>query len=427
MEGVYNNAAAPAVREAHSVNWFEWVPTAGIALPGVYSGTDFNNRGDTRAPTDDFLYLQGGAWAQFGSLGLTATADLLRYDVSSGAPNTPSIGLSLTRFHVVAAYSFLNNQLCVGAGVRAVYVNINERDGPNGAVIEMLGAAPQVGVIVKPNDVPWRVGATARAAVEAGLFDVDGAIDEPTPGGGTARRAGSFFLPDRIRQPWELEAGVAYQLGPRPLNPAWIDPREHEDQLERKIEQARAARRNLQEGEIAALPVRTPEDRIARELRISRIRAEEEEAREAEDAALRDQRLRLKEERKARYSNWPREHVLLLASLLLTGPSVGSTVALEGFIDQRRDFVGKRVAFAPRFAVESEAVPNLLKFRAGVYLEPSRFSTGRSRQHLTFGADVRLFAWNVFGLLSDHVWRLSTFVDIAPRYQNFGFAIGAWH
>jgi hypothetical protein len=439
VEGVYNNAAAPAVREAVSLSWFEWEPSAGIALPGVYGGTDFNNRGEkgidrnlrlgrrrTVETTDNFLYLEAGVWAQLGNLGLSATADFLRYDVSAPQQETPSLALSLTRVHLVGAYSFLGNQLCIGAGVRAVYVNISEVNNPNGAVIAMLGVAPQVGVIVKPDDVQWRIGATARAPVEAGPLSVGRVVEEQTSTGEVVRSAGSFVLPDRITQPWELEAGVAYQLGPRPLNPAWIDPHVHEKQLEERILKARAERQALHDAEIASLPIATAEDRAARELRISRIRAEEEEARDAEDIELRDGRQRLHEERKARYLNWPRERILLLGSVLLTGPSQNA-VALEGFINRERELVGQNVSLSPRFAVESEPVPNFLRFRTGIYLEPSRFEDGTKRQHFTFGADVKLFPWDVLGLIPNQTWRLSAFLDVAPRYQNFGFAVGAWH
>lgn len=439
VEGVYANAAAPAVREAVSLDWFEWEPSVGIALPGVYGGTDFNNRGEkgigrnltlgrkrTVETTDNFLYLQGGVWAQLGALGLSATADLLRYDVSAPQQETPSLALSLTRFHFVGAYSFLGNQLCIGAGVRAVYVNIDEVNNQNGAVIAMLGAAPQVGVIVKPDDVQWRIGATARAAVEAGLLSVGRVVEQQQPNGEVIRSAGSFVLPNRVTEPWELEAGVAYQLGPRPLNPAWIDPHAHERELAARIARARAERQAIHDAEIASLPTATPEDRTARELRIARIQAEEEEARDAEEIELRDARARLHDERKARYLNWPRERILLLGSMLLTGPSQDA-VALEGFINRERELVGRSVSVSPRFAVESEPVPNWLRFRAGVYIEPSRFVDGTKRQHFTFGSDVKLFPWDVLGLIPNQTWRLSAFLDVAPRYQNFGFAIGAWH
>lgn len=439
VEGVYNNAAAPAVRESHSLSWFEWEPSAGIALPGAYGGTDFNNRGEkglrrergrTVETTDNFLYLQAGIWMQFGNLGINATADVLRYDVASPQPDTPSVALSLTRINLVGAYSFLGNQLCVGLGARAAYVSLDEVNKDNGALIAMLGAAPVLGVIVKPDELPWRIGATARAAVEAGVLDVGSVVQERrTVNGQTEniRSASAFVLPDRVTQPWELEAGVAYQLGPRPLNPAWIDPHEHEDQLEKQIAKARQERAAMQRAEIAAMPASTSQDIVAREVRLARISAEEDDLRQEEEVSLRDAKERLQEERRARFLNWPRERVLILASVLMTGPS-DQAVALEGFINQEREIVGRRVSVAPRFAVETEVVPNWIKFRAGVYVEPSRFVDGTARQHFTFGSDLKLFHWDVLGILAQsQIWRLSAFVDIAPRYQNFGLSIGIWH
>src|SRR5690606_967333 len=117
----------------------------------------------------------------------------------------------------------------------------------------------------------------------------------------------SFVLPDRITQPWELEAGVAYQLGPRPLNPKWIDPRKHEAELESRIASARRARAAMHRAEIASMPAFDPEDVVAREVRIARIAEEEDGIREEEETNLRDARARLQEERRARFLNWPRE------------------------------------------------------------------------------------------------------------------------
>ena len=427
------------MRESFSLKWFEWEPSIGVALPGVYGGTDFNNRGErgiernirlgrrrTVETTDQFLYLQAGLWAQFGALGLSATGDLLRYDVAAPQEQTPSLALSLVRMHYVAAYSFFNNQLCVGAGVRSVYVSIDEVSADRGGVFGMLGFAPQAGVIVKPDAMQWRFGATARAAVEAGPFSAGDVFDRPTPDGDVVRSAGSFVLPNQIRQPWELEAGVAYQIGPRPLNPSWIDPHVHERNLRDVIERRRRERAAAVERELAAMPTATEFDRAEKELRTFRARAEEKELRMVEDLELREAGERLYEARKARYVNWPRERLLLLASALVTGPSADA-VALEGFINRERELVGRRASVSPRFAVETEAVPDLLKFRAGVYFEPSRFSDGSVRQHFTFGGDLKMLPWDVFGLIREQTWRLSAFLDVAPRYQNFGVGIGAWH
>lgn len=446
LEGVYNNAAAPAVREPHSFDHFEWEPSGGIAFPGAYGGTDFNNRGErgiekqvernrqlglarssTVETTDRFLYLNAGLWGQIGNLGMTVTADMLRYDVAGQSDAQPGLAVGITRFHVVGAYGFLKNQLCVGAGVRMAYVDINQSDDANAGVISMFGVGPQVGLIVKPEDKPWRVGLTARAPVSGSSFSLAGLIREEKTDGTTVRRAGAaFVVPERIVQPWEIEAGVAYQLGPRPLNPSWVDPIDHKLERERVVRESRASRIESQKAEIAAMPDTTPLDRGERARRLSEMAREEAAARSAEDAALEEADKRLHEERRARYLNWPREHVLLLASVLMTGAST-EAVALEGFIDQRRELVGSKVTVAPRFAVETETVPNLLKTRAGAYLEPSRFSDGTSRLHYTLGFDVRLFKWGVFGLFPDHEWRVTAFLDMAARYQNFGFGLGTWH
>jgi hypothetical protein len=215
--------------------------------------------------------------------------------------------------------------------------------------------------------------------------------------------------------------GVAYQLGPRPLNPTWIDPHEHEAEVELRVARQKKEEEELRKGQLANLP----EDPIERDLRIRRIKDEEEEARIRHQNELDDAHRQLFETRRARYLNWPRERIMLLASLLMTGPSL-EAVALEGFIDQRRELVGRRISFSPRFAIEAEPVPNLLKFRSGVYLEPSRFTDGSTRHHITVGADVKLFPWDVFGLLNQQQWRLSAFLDVAPRYQSFGVGVGVW-
>jgi hypothetical protein len=72
-------------------------------------------------------------------------------------------------------------------------------------------------------------------------------------------------------------------------------------------------------------------------------------------------------------------------------------------------------------------VPDRLQTRIGTYIEPSRFARHLARQHFTFGLDLKLFPFSPFGLFGDQIWRLGGFIDLAPRYQNFGVSIGAWH
>jgi hypothetical protein len=434
------------VREPYSFDYFEWDVSAGIAFPGAYGDTDFSNRGErgiekqiernrqlglqrrsTVETTDRFLYLNGGLWGQIGNLGVTVTGDSLNYDVANPNETSPSLDVNITRIHLVAAYAFLNNQLCVGAGVRMAYVGISERDNPDASVISMLGFAPQVGLILKPEDQPFRVGLTARAGVSASPFrGITTLIHEEQTDGTTVERAGSFILPRRVVQPWEVEAGVAYQLGPRPLNPRWIDPKGHQAELLADIAERRKARAKFRSAEIASMPIATPLDRAARLRKIAEAEAEETALRAEENTEIKNRDALLEEERRARYANWPREHVLLLASVLMTGPSTDA-VALEGFIEQRRELVGARATLAPKVGIEAETVPNLLKTRAGIYVEPSRFADGTARQHYTAGVDLRVFAWDVLGLFPGAEWRVSAFLDVAERYQNFGFGVGTWH
>jgi hypothetical protein len=424
VEGVYNNAAAPAVREPFSLRWFDYDVSGAVSFPGAYRKTDFNNRGENGDPrlierTDDFNYYNLGTELQFGQLGVTVMGDFIRYAVASPT-GASSVTLTLGRVHADAGWGFLGNQLVIGAGARIAYVNLNQEQG---AVISMAGLAPEVGAVIKPNDVPWRLGATARAPVAASDLTLLGTSLDPST---QVRKAGDFVVPDRITQPWEVEVGAAYQLGPNPLNPPWLNPHDQEDELEERIAADRAARAEERRAELASMPDATEEDRRARAERVERFAAEERMRSAIEDAERKDASRRLYYERRARFVNWPRERILLLTSLLMVGPSE-QAVALEGFIDQRRELVGRRVSLAPRFAVESEPVPNLFRLRAGVYIEPSRFDDGTSREHFTFGGDVRIFSWDLFGLVPYTTLRVSGFVDLAPRYENFGFGLGIWH
>ena len=85
------------------------------------------------------------------------------------------------------------------------------------------------------------------------------------------------------------------------------------------------------------------------------------------------------------------------------------------------------MSLSPRVGIESEPIPNWVVARVGSYLEPSRFDEGTARQHFTFGGDLKLGAFSPWGIFGDEVWRLKLAVDLAPRYQNIGIGLGAWH
>ncbi len=154
--------------------------------------------------------------------------------------------------------------------------------------------------------------------------------------------------------------------------------------------------------------------------------AEESRQQAIEDAELGAEIKRLYDQRKARYDNWPREKILLLASVLMTGASTDA-VSLQGFLDQRVETVGKAITVTPRLGMEGEPLRDRLTLRVGTYVEPSRYEEGTPRQHFTFGGDVRLFPIDFWGLVPRANWKLGFVIDLAPRYENYGIGIGNWH
>ena len=123
----------------------------------------------------------------------------------------------------------------------------------------------------------------------------------------------------------------------------------------------------------------------------------------------------------------PQRYLLLSAALLISGPAK-EAVGVDSFLAQEVNRSGEKVVYSPRLGAESEVWPGLVKLRAGTYLEPSRFRTSSARVHGTFGFDVRLLRWNVFGLWpDDYLWRISASADAAERYLIWGLSIGGWY
>jgi hypothetical protein len=413
-EGAAVNSAAPAVRDPYSTTWFDYDLSVGISFPGAFSNTDFDNHGDNatlpgnHASAGQFLDLNLGALLQFGELGFGATGDLQQFSLTSQSASS-SLTMQIGRWKALGAYGLLDGQLIVGGGARIVTMQILQQDG--GTLLTMTGLSPETGALVMPTGQPWRIGATFRAPVSGG---VSGGVLE------SGRRAGGLVGPTNLVAPWETEFGIAYQLGPRPLNPGWENPRDQEAELRGEIERDRDKRALEYALEMALTP---PLERAAK-----RVVQQGQEAavRAIEDEHLREASEQLRAVRKARYANWPREKILLLASALVTGPSA-TAISVEGFLDQRLERVGQQPTVTPRLGIEGEPLRDRMMLRAGTYVEPSRYAGGSARQHFTFGADVRLFPLDFWGLLSEAVWKVGLFVDLAPRYQNAGIGLGNWH
>lgn len=427
IAGFVANAASPAVRAAHSASWLELDLDASFSVPvPLFDNNDFDDSGDIDADYSAFVYLTAGAQLQAGDFGAGVSGDLQRYHLTtSGGEDTFVI---VGRYHGLLGWQLLGDQLVVGAGVRALSLGISATD----VELAMGGVGPQVGILVRPDWMPFRIGATYRHLVSGDASAGQGATTDAQG----VERAGHLVLPERVELPWELEAGLAVQVGPRPLNPSWVNPHDHETEL-REQHAARARQRERRRRELLA-SVGAPATRAA----LSTALLQEEVDIAAREAAELERDLRrLEAERRARAANWPREHLLVTAELLVTG-AVERGMHLERFLAQGQPSAGARctavasgaeVNFSPRLGVEMEPVPLWVHTRFGGYYEPNRFRyegdgcTERvGRQHFTFGADVRLFSTTWFDLVSEVTYKLQGYGDLAPRYQAFGLGLGVW-
>jgi hypothetical protein len=127
------------------------------------------------------------------------------------------------------------------------------------------------------------------------------------------------------------------------------------------------------------------------------------------------------------FANLDRSYVLLSASLSLAGP-VAEGVGVEALFRQSVNRSGGKVVLSPHLGAESEPWPDVLKLRAGAYLQPARIDSASPRVHATLGADLRLFRWNVFGLWpDDFTWAVGGNLDASVRYFTWGVTVTGWY
>jgi hypothetical protein len=200
-------------------------------------------------------------------------------------------------------------------------------------------------------------------------FRVGVAIEQPI----NAEVAGDDgAAPTMVHVPWTAAVGFAYQFGRRKLNPKFVTASDR-------------ARKNA----------------AGREPTKEEIKAAKKEL---FDEYQRDQ-------------TW---YLLLSTELALIQGS--GDVALDGTTPLNRTLV------SPRVGIETEVVPRWLRVRTGSYLELAHTAEGHSRLHATGGVDIKLFKWNMFGLIGPFdYWQLSLAADGARSYLNTSFSIGFWH
>ncbi|HKP64792.1 MAG TPA: hypothetical protein VJV78_48990 [Polyangiales bacterium] len=406
---------AYATRTLWDVNWFGFDITAGYS-PGSFQASDFDNDGEIDVAYQGYYALTGGGLLNFGEFGAGGLVRAQNYRVGA------RLDMSLILANFGAAYSFLHGQLVIAGAARSAFLTLDEFVDDRGLAF-FSGIGPEIGVLIGLAETQYRIGFAVRSEVKAG----------ETHSTGTAQE---ISLPGALVLPAELQAGIAYQFGPRPLNRRWVNPKDTAKQLRDKLEARRHARivaqvarersdarlrHSLDTGppiEVADFEWEQPADPEFWRVEMERYPAEEKQLELDIEQAERDHWREL--------NALSRRYLLLSLDVLVTAP-IDNGIGLYSFLDQKDEASGRSVTVGLRFGAEGEPVPHRLKLRMGSYLEPSRFASGSSRIHGTLGADVKLFAWDMLGLIEPTEWRIGAAVDVAARYLNWGVSFGVWH
>jgi hypothetical protein len=434
VEGSAMNPAANAARLPYSYHHFDYDVGLGVTFPSAIRNTDFFNSGHRtelpKSKTFGFLFFNLALQLQFGTWGFGLSTDFQQYSLVRGVDPSQNaqrdrLAAQIAIGHLQLAHSFADGQLLLGLGLRTTGLSVN-KEGPTSVASQQqlfstVGVGFETGVIWQPTDWPIRAGAayrggfTTRAAPGSTLVLYP---DDPV---------NRLYLPKRVTLPWDVNVGFAAQMGPRPLNPRWIDSSLVLAPMRRYLEwRARERERRLRLGEAPASPSETE---LERRRRLHKLQVElrgEEELDARERARVEKD---LVERLRRRYHALQRFYVLVTTSLMISG-TVDNAVGIESMLDRTVQRSGQRLSISPHLGIETEIVPRWLRIRGGTYVEPSRFDSNQkgARLHATFGFDTKLFAWDVFGAWPpDAEWRLGASIDASRSYLSGGIAVGLWH
>jgi hypothetical protein len=407
--GIDNATITPAAYGARTLwdtRWFEFDVTVDYS-PGALRRIDFLNTGKSTVQNSDFLFVTLGASVTLGELGLGGIVRTQNYRIG----NYASVALILANYG--ACYSFLDGQLLVGVALRTATFTLSSLMG--GDVLgEFTQSGPEAGAILAFADAPYRIGVAARTPLEAK----------------NTRRVASelpFSAPTAVELPAEVQLGVAYQFGDRPLNLRWINPYDRARALRNAVLTRRLQRQNAQAAlERGAQPTAAQGPWWLAEPKEPAFWRAEGERIVDEEREVQQTIQRAEAEQAAAIRSLSRRYLLVSADLVFIG-TIPHGIALESFLSQIRQDSGRHPSLTFRVGLEGEPIPSRFRLRVGSYLEPSRFDDVAPRLHGTLGGDVKLFAFDMFGLVSPFELRLTTTLDIAPRYRNFGVSVGIWH
>ncbi len=420
VDGDLQNPATPAVRPFYSYTNFDYWLGFGLTFPATLEGTDFFNSGSTinlgNSPTS-FVWFSPAANLQWGEFGMGATIEAQHYDIG-GANREASIGVTISTTHLQFARGISHNQLVLGVGARLVSLSVVQKGDKRGRLFESSDSGLEVGTVYKPERLPIRLGVAFRTGIRTEATYREGLL--PNEEGDvivTGQSGADLYVPESVALPWDVNFGFALQLG-RPLNVPWRTTTEMIEREElvyriRRIDRARAREEALRHA-------RSDDERRQLERHF-------DEDQQADDRLLAEQLTAARLRKEGELTRLNRFYVLVAASMLVSGP-VSDGVGVESLLSQRVHRSGERTVSSPRLGIEAGVIPEWLKLRAGTYVEPTRFDTSTARVHGTFGLDVRLIPWDVFGLWpADYIWRLGLGADVATEYNTWGITIGGWY
>jgi len=430
VEGNTQNPAAPAVRVPWSNSHIDYDGGIGVTFPSSLKNSDFFNSGRRtdlpKGTTGGFVFLNLAGNLQYGKWGLGITADLQTYALNRNTANTGKVAdqlqATISVTHLQLARAFLDAQLIVGIGDRVATLAVDNKNSLSTTqqnLFSTVGNGYEAGFVLKPNYRQFRIGGALRTGVTTRPTNSAPSVlyaDDPT---------NRLYLPERVTVPWDLDLGLAIQLGPRPLNPRWVDPSVELERVKRFLHWRMLERERRRMFELSR--TRTAHGDVD-----AAARALDDEL--ATEAALDEMTLsraerNLAAEIRRRLRELQRFHVLLLGSLVLTGRTP-EAVGVESFLERTTWRSGASLSYSPRFAVETELAPNWLRLRAGSYYEPTRFPSNQDggRVHGTVGFDAKVFPFDVFGLFPEGTsWRVGGSLDAARHYFGWSVAIGVWH
>lgn len=427
IDGVAQNPGAIALRTPWSTDHFDFDLGVGITFSSALARSDVFNSGrrTLAAPTGEeaLTFLNLAATFRIGRWGFGFSSDLQSYSLDrSKHGSTTGNEQLLARFaitHSTIGYGFADNQWLVGFGVRGSALDVvNTVTEEERSLFSAAGVGVEAGLLYRPTDAPFRIGVCARSPVTATASPSSKSIVYE----GDSEK--ELYLPNTVALPWELNVGVALQLGKRPLNPRLLDATEEFMPLER-YSAWRERERNRARREARAEAERRGRDPNAAEAALA---AELDTQAALDGIWLERERKELQRRLRERAAGMPRSHFLLSLSLDVLGP-VESAVGVESFLERTVQRSGRRASFSPRAGLETEAVRGWTRLRVGSYIEPSRFDDSNgARTHFTVGLDQRLFRWEVFGLWAEgSTWMLAASLDVAREYLSTGIAVGMWH